>query len=53
MVSGSWSLLPFIYLLYRGQDDRMTSGLGLAVSEEGLHFRKDPEPVSYPDNDVM
>lgn len=42
-----------VYLLYRAQDNRMTSRLGLAVSEDGLHFRKEPEPVFYPDNDSM
>jgi predicted GH43/DUF377 family glycosyl hydrolase len=31
----------------------MTSRLGLAVSEDGLHFRKQPSPVFYPDSDSM
>lgn len=40
-----------IYLIYRAQDSEMTSRLGLAISEDGLHFRKQPSPVFYPDND--
>lgn len=42
-----------VYMIYRAQDNRMTSRLGLAVSEDGLHFRKEPEPVFYPDDDSM
>ena len=42
-----------IYMIYRAQDTAMTSRLGLAVSDDGLHFRKQPEPVFYPDNDSM
>jgi beta-1,2-mannosidase len=42
-----------VYLLYRSQDSAMTSRLGLAVSTDGLHFTKLPEPVLYPDNDSM
>jgi predicted GH43/DUF377 family glycosyl hydrolase len=42
-----------VYLIYRSQDNDMTSRLGLAVSDDGLHFRKEPEPVFYPDNDSM
>lgn len=42
-----------VYLIYRAQDNEMTSRLGLAVSEDGLHFRKEQEPVFYPDNDSM
>lgn len=42
-----------IYLIYRSQDSEMTSRLGLAVSDDGLHFVKRPEPVFYPDSDKM
>ncbi len=42
-----------VYLIYRAQDNDMTSRLGLAVSDDGLHFKKEPAPVFYPDNDSM
>ncbi len=42
-----------VFLLYRAQDNEMTSRLGLAVSDDGLHFTKEPSPVFYPDNDSM
>ena len=42
-----------IYLIYRAQDREMTSRLGLAISEDGLHFKKQPSPVFYPDRDSM
>jgi predicted GH43/DUF377 family glycosyl hydrolase len=42
-----------VYLIYRAQDNQMTSRLGLAVSEDGFHFTKEPSPVLYPDNDSM
>lgn len=42
-----------VFLIYRAQDNEMTSRLGLAVSEDGLHFRKQSQPVFYPDNDSM
>lgn len=42
-----------VYLLYRAQDHNMTSRLGLAVSDDGLHFTKRPEPVLFPDEDNM
>ncbi len=44
-----------VYLLYRAEDNPAapiggrTSRLGLAVSEDGIHFTKFPEPVLYPD----
>jgi len=31
----------------------MTSRIGLAISDDGLHFKKEAEPVLYPDNDGM
>ncbi len=47
-----------IYVLYRAEDDSgtmqigmHTSRLGLAVSEDGVHFTKQPEPVFYPAED--
>jgi len=46
-----------VYLLYRADDlpdkvtRRLTSRLGLAVSEDGIHFKKMPEPVLFPDED--
>lgn len=42
-----------VYLIYRAQDNEMTSRLGLAVSSDGLHFTKEPSPIFYPDNDSM
>lgn len=46
-----------IYLLYRAEDDsglgigRHCSRLGLAVSEDGLHFERRLVPVFFPDKD--
>ena len=42
-----------VYLLFRSQDSNMTSRLGLAISADGLHFSKQPEPVFYPMEDSM
>jgi beta-1,2-mannosidase len=46
-----------VYLLYRAEDvvgkHAGTSRLGLAVSDDGLHFERMPEPVFYPDDDAM
>ncbi len=46
-----------IYLIYRAEDVigkyAGTSRLGLAVSEDGIHFTKYKEPVFYPDEDNM
>jgi beta-1,2-mannosidase len=42
-----------VYLLYRSQDSAMTSRLGIAVSEDGLHFSRMPEPVFFPAEDSM
>src|SRR5947207_10693822 len=43
------------FLLYRAQDNvgkpAGTSRIGLAWSIDGLHFKKLPTPVVYPDND--
>ncbi|MCS6973261.1 MAG: glycoside hydrolase family 130 protein [Cyclobacteriaceae bacterium] len=46
-----------IYLLYRAEDrigrHAGTSRLGLAESDDGLHFTRLPQPVLYPDNDSL
>ncbi len=47
-----------VYVLYRAEDDSgtmaigmHTSRLGLASSEDGIHFTPQPAPVFYPDHD--
>ncbi|HVM87975.1 MAG TPA: glycoside hydrolase family 130 protein [Puia sp.] len=46
-----------VFLLYRCEDNPAaaiggrTSRLGLAESEDGIHFKKFSKPVLYPDND--
>jgi beta-1,2-mannosidase len=47
-----------VYVLYRAEDDSgtmaigmHTSRLGMAVSEDGIHFTTQPAPVFYPDHD--
>ena len=46
-----------VHLLYRAEDRigkyAGTSRIGLATSEDGLHFTKRPLPVLYPDNDSL
>lgn len=42
-----------VYLFYRAQDRQGTSRIGLAISDDGLHFKKNAEPVFYPDHDSM
>lgn len=46
-----------VYMLYRAEDahGRLagTSRIGLAVSDDGLHFRREPRPVLYPDHDAL
>jgi beta-1,2-mannosidase len=46
-----------IYMIYRAEDKvgkyAGTSRLGLAVSTNGIKFRRMPKPVFYPDNDFM
>jgi predicted GH43/DUF377 family glycosyl hydrolase len=42
-----------IWLLYRAQDKAGVSRLGLAWSDDGLHFERRPEPVLFPANDSM
>lgn len=46
-----------IYLIYRAEDDfgrgvgKHTSRLGIAESEDGIHFHRHPTPILYPDLD--
>ncbi len=44
-----------LHLLYRAEDTigrfKGVSRIGLAVSDDGVHFQRHPEPVLYPDND--
>ncbi|HEY9048665.1 MAG TPA: glycoside hydrolase family 130 protein [Ohtaekwangia sp.] len=46
-----------VYLLFRAEDKigkyAGTSRLGLAVSDDGVHFTKMKEPVFFPDNDSL
>lgn len=46
-----------VYLLFRAEDVigkyAGTSRIGLAISEDGIHFTKMKEPVLYPDNDSL
>jgi beta-1,2-mannosidase len=46
-----------VYLLYRAEDTLSsvngTSRIGLAVSSDGIHFKRQPKPVLFPDNDFM
>jgi predicted GH43/DUF377 family glycosyl hydrolase len=42
-----------VHLLYRAQDSLGTSRIGLATSEDGIHFKKNPEPILFPSNDAF
>lgn len=46
-----------VYMIYRAEDTvkavNGTSRLGLAESEDGVHFKRLAEPIFYPDNDEM
>jgi predicted GH43/DUF377 family glycosyl hydrolase len=42
-----------IHLLYRAQDSVGTSRIGLATSTDGIHFKKNPEPILFPSNDAF
>jgi len=48
-----------VYILFRAEDvpgtaiGMRTSRIGLAVSDDGLHFTKMTQPVLYPDNGVF
>ncbi len=41
-----------VHLLYRAQDSLGTSRIGLAISEDGIHFKKMPQPILYPEQDA-
>jgi predicted GH43/DUF377 family glycosyl hydrolase len=41
-----------VHLLYRAQDSAGTSRIGLATSSDGVHFKKQPEPILFPANDA-
>lgn len=38
-------------LLYRAQDSTGMSRIGLATSSDGIHFKKNPKPILFPDKD--
>jgi predicted GH43/DUF377 family glycosyl hydrolase len=46
-----------VFLVYRAEDKigkyAGTSRLGLAISDDGLHFKKNAAPVLYPDEDTL
>lgn len=46
-----------VHMLYRAEDSigrhAGTSRLGLALSKDGMHFQKEPQPVFYPNRDQM
>ncbi|MDC1325142.1 glycoside hydrolase family 130 protein [Ulvibacter sp.] len=42
-----------VYMFYRAQDLQGTSRIGMAISNDGLHFEKSATPVFYPDEDTM
>lgn len=46
-----------VYLLYRAEDTLKsvegTSRIGLAVSKDGIHFKRQAKPVLFPENDFM
>ena len=42
-----------VHLLYRAQDSMMTSRIGMAISSDGIHFKKEAAPVFYPDMDDL
>ena len=42
-----------VYLMYRAQDVKGTSRIGMAISTDGLNFEKTKTPVFYPDFDEM
>ncbi len=46
-----------VYLLYRAEDTlkvvQGTSRLGLAISDDGINFKRQSKPVFFPENDFM
>lgn len=47
-----------VYLFYRAEDHygegigKHTSRIGLAISDDGIHFKRLPHPILYPDKDT-
>lgn len=39
------------FMLYRAEDEEGVSTIGLAQSEDGVHFTRQPEPVLFPEHD--
>jgi predicted GH43/DUF377 family glycosyl hydrolase len=42
-----------VYLIYRAQDSVGTSRLGMAISEDGIHFKKNSTPILFPEKDSL
>lgn len=42
-----------IHLLYRAQDSLGTSRIGMAISEDGIHFKKQATPILAPGEDAF
>lgn len=42
-----------VFLFFRAQDQNGTSRIGLAISTDGLHFKKEAIPVVFPEADTM
>jgi predicted GH43/DUF377 family glycosyl hydrolase len=42
-----------VHLIYRAQDSLGTSRIGLAISEDGIHFKKEAQPILFPQNDAF
>jgi predicted GH43/DUF377 family glycosyl hydrolase len=42
-----------IHLLYRAQDSLGTSRIGMAISEDGIHFTKQAKPILAPADDAF
>lgn len=46
-----------VHMIYRAEDvvgvHNGTSRLGLAISDDGLHFQKESKPIFYPDHDSL
>ena len=42
-----------VYLLYRAQDSLGTSRIGMAISEDGIHFKRQAKPILGPENDAF
>lgn len=42
-----------VHLLYRAQDSLGTSRIGLAISHDGIHFKKMSQPILFPEQDAF